>query len=209
LTPSTGPAQQVIGATLVNGASLAPGDIAPGEIITIFGSGFDPNKTQLLFDGKSATIFYIGSGQINALTPANLAPNSTTQISITLAGATVVTFPSNVVSAMPAIFAVGSGIGQAAAINEDGTVNSASNPVARGSIITVYATGQGQDMSAVSLTIGGYSAALQYAGPAPGFQGLMQINAEVPGGFLAPGILPVVLSVGTASSQDGVTISVQ
>jgi uncharacterized protein (TIGR03437 family) len=209
LTPSTGPAQEVTGATVVNAASVALGDIAPGEIITIFGSGFDPKQTQLLFDGKPATTFYIGSSQINALTPANLMPNSTTQVSITVAGATMTTLPSNVVSAMPGIFTVGGGIGQAAAINEDGTVNSASNPAARGSVIVLYATGQGKDLSPVSLTIGGYTAALQYAGPAPGFQGLMQINAQIPGGFLVPGILPVVLSIGNASSQDGVTIAVQ
>jgi uncharacterized protein (TIGR03437 family) len=73
----------------------------------------------------------------------------------------------------------------------------------------LYATGQGQDQSPVSLTIGGYTAALVYAGPAPGFDGLMQINAQIPGGFLAPGVSPVVLSIGTAASQDGVTIAVK
>jgi uncharacterized protein (TIGR03437 family) len=59
------------------------------------------------------------------------------------------------------------------------------------------------------LTIGGYTAALLYAGPAPGYPGLMQINAQIPGGFLPPGILPVVLSIGSANSQDGVTIAVK
>jgi uncharacterized protein (TIGR03437 family) len=37
----------------------------------------------------------------------------------------------------------------------------------------------------------------------------MQINAQIPGGFLPPGILPVVLSIGSANSQDGVTIAVK
>jgi uncharacterized protein (TIGR03437 family) len=37
----------------------------------------------------------------------------------------------------------------------------------------------------------------------------MQINARVPGGFLPPGIQPVVLSVGNAASQAGVTIAVR
>ena len=194
---------------MVNAASLVPGDVAPGEIITIFGSGFDPKQTQLLFDGKSATTFYIGASQINALAPASLIPGSTTQVSITVADAAVAVFSANTVAAVPGIFTVAGGIGQAAAINPDGTVNSASNPAARESVIVLFATGQGQDTSAASLTIAGYSAALQYAGPAPGFPGLMQINAQIPGGFLPPGILPLVLSIGTATSQAGVTIAVK
>lgn len=204
----TPPAQQVSGDTIVNAASLAPGNIAPGEIVTIFGSGFDPKQTQLLFDGKPATTFFIDANQINALAPVNLTPGSTTEINIVVDGAAVAVFSPNVVGAMPGIFTVAGGIGQAAAINQDGTVNSGANPAARESVIVLFATGQGQDLSAVSLTIGGYPAALVYAGPAPGFPGLMQINAQIPGGFLPPGILPVVLSLGSAASQDGVTIAV-
>ena len=203
------PPQQVTGPVVLNAASLAPGDIAPGEIITIFGSGFDPKQTQLLFDGTPAQTFYVGASQINALAPATLTTGSTAEVSIAVDGAAVAVFSPNVAGAVPGIFAVSGGTGQAVAINQDGTVNSASNPAARESVVVLYATGQGQDLSAVSLTIGGYSAALPYAGPAPGFPGLMQINAQVPGGFLPPGILPVVLSIGSANSQDGVTIAVK
>jgi uncharacterized protein (TIGR03437 family) len=203
------PPQQITGATLVNAASLVPGDIAPGEIVTIFGAGFDPKQTQLLFDSLPATTFYVGSSQINALVPTSLKAGSTTQISIVIAGAAVTVLSSGVTDAIPGLFTVAGGLGQAAALNEDGSVNSAANPALRESVIVLYATGQGPDLSAVSLTIGGYSAALSYAGPAPGFPGLMQINAQIPGGFLPPGILPVVLSIGAANSQDGVTIAVK
>src|SRR5580704_6697474 len=208
LSTVTPPAQQVTSATLVNAASLTAGNIAPDEIVTIFGSGFSSTQTQLLFDGKPATTFFIGPSQINALAPASLTPNSTTDISITVAGALAAAFSSNVVGSAPGIFTIGGGVGQAAAINEDGSVNSASNPAARGSVVILYATGQGLDLTGVGLTIGGYAADLIYAGPAPGFQGLMQINAQIPGGFLAPGILPVILSIGAATSQSGVTIAI-
>jgi uncharacterized protein (TIGR03437 family) len=199
----------VAGATVVHSATLAPGPIAPGEIISIFGAGFDPNQTQLLFDGKPTTVFYIGTGQINALTPADLAPNSITDIGILVNGAKVAGLSSQVVSARPGLFTTGNGTGQAAAVNEDGTLNSESNPAARGSIVLIYATGQGQIPSNVSLKIGQYIAELLYAGPAPGFPGLMQINARIPGGFLPPGVQPVVLSVGSVVSQGGVTIAVR
>jgi uncharacterized protein (TIGR03437 family) len=195
-------------ATLVHSATLAPGPIAPGEIITIFGAGFDPNQTQLVFGGEPATVFYAGTGQINALAPMDLTPNSITDIGIMVDGTKVADVPSQVVSAAPGIFTTGNGTGQAAAVNQDGTLNSASNPAARGSIVSFYATGQGQAAGAVSLKIGLYPAQLLYAGPAPGFPGLMQINAQVPAGFLPPGIQPVVLAVGSATSQAGVTIAV-
>jgi len=73
----------------------------------------------------------------------------------------------------------------------------------------LFATGQGQGSGPVNLNIGGYSAVLDYAGPAPGFPGLMQINAEIPGGFLPPGIQPVTLTIGNASSPDRVTIALR
>jgi uncharacterized protein (TIGR03437 family) len=199
----------VAGAAVVHSATLAPGPIAPGEIISIFGAGFDPNQTQLLFDGKPTTVFYAGTGQINALVPSDLAPNSITDIGIMANGAKVAGVSSQVVDAVPGLFTTGNGTGQAAAVNEDGTLNSESNPAARGSIVLLYATGQGQAPSTVSLKIGQYLAELLYAGPAPGFPGLMQINARVPGGFLPPGVQPVVLSVGSAVSQSGVTIAVR
>ncbi len=195
--------------TLVHAASLTPGPIAPGEIVTIFGSNFEPEQTQLLFDGKPATIFYTGVNQINALAPANLALNSTTVITIKVKSADVADFPSAVVSAVPGIFATANGTGQAAANNQDGSINSVSNPADRDSIVILYATGGGSDLSAVTVNIGGYASDVLYAGPCPGFLGLMQINARVPGGFAPTGILPVVLTVGNASSQDGVTIAVR
>jgi uncharacterized protein (TIGR03437 family) len=208
LTPSL-IADSIADVTIVHSATLVPGPIAPGEIVTIFGAGFDPNQTQLLFDGKPATIFYAGPGQINALAPADLAPDSITGISIIVNGAKVATLSAQVVSAMPGLFTTGSGTGQAAAVNEDGTLNSESNPAARGSIVLLFATGQGQSAGNVSLKVGQYAAELLYAGPAPGFPGLMQINARVPSGFLPPGVEPVVLSVGTVASQGGVTIAVR
>ena len=206
---TTPPADELSSATVVNAASLLPGDITPGEIVSIFGSGYDPKQTQLFFDGSAATTFYIGANQINALVPGSVKPGTPTQISISVAGSTVNQFPATVASAAPAIFTVGSGSGQAAAINADGTVNSDANPAARGSVIVLYATGQGQDPTALSLTISGYTAPLVYAGPAPGFAGLMQINAQIPGGFLPPGDAAVVLTVGNAASQAGVTIAVR
>jgi uncharacterized protein (TIGR03437 family) len=206
LTPSVAPVTAPL--TVVNAASLAAGPIAPSEIVTVFGSGFDATKTQLLFNGAAATLFYTSATQINALAPASLSANSSSMVSVVANGTPVAESSTPVVSAAPGVFTTGSGTGEAAANNQDGSINSASNPAARGTIVSFYATGQGSSIGPVNLTIGDYPAQLLYAGPAPGFAGLMQINARIPTGFLAPGIQPVVLSIGGATSQAGVTIAI-
>jgi uncharacterized protein (TIGR03437 family) len=194
--------------TVVNAASLAPEAIAPGEIITVFGAGFDPTNTRLVFDSQPATVFYTSATQINALAPASLSPTSTTQMNIVVNGASIADSSVPVVNSAPGIFTVSGGIGQAAANNQDGSLNSASNPAARGSVVSLYATGQGSSPGVVTLTIAGYNAPLLYAGPAPGFDGLMQINAQIPCGFLPPGIQAVILTIDGISSQPGVTLAI-
>jgi uncharacterized protein (TIGR03437 family) len=193
---------------LVNAASLATGAIAPGEIISIFGSGFDKTNTQLLFDGQAAQLFYTSATQINALAPAGLAVNSTTKMSIVVDGTAITSSLVPVVAAAPGIFTIAGGTDQAAANNQDGSLNSPANPAARGSVVSLYATGQGASSNKVTLSIAGYNAPLLYAGPAPGFSGLMQINAQIPSGFLPPGIQQVLLSVGGVPSQAGVTLAI-
>lgn len=59
-----------------------------------------------------------------------------------------------------------------------------------------------------SMTIGGVAATLLYAASAPGFVGLMQINATVPQNATPGGAVPVILTVGTAASPS-VTIAVK
>ena len=192
--------------TVVNAASLAAGAIAPNEIVTIYGSGFDPVNTQVTFNGTAATVFYAGAMQLNVLAPATLTANALTAITVLSDGAQVGSGSERTVAAAPGIFTVSGGTGQAAALNEDGTVNSESNPAARGSIVVLYLTGDGG--AAITVTIGSYSADVLYAGPAPGYLGLTQVNAVVPVELLAAGSQTVVVSAGGVGSQGGVIIFV-
>jgi uncharacterized protein (TIGR03437 family) len=207
LTPSD-VAPDTAAISITNAASLATGPIAPGEIVTVFGTGFDPANTQLLFNGQPSTIFYTSATQMNGLAPASLAANSNAGLSIVVDGATLAGSLVPVVVAAPGIFTVSGGTGQAAANNQDGSLNSASNPAGRGSVVSLYATGLGIDTGSVIVNIAGYDAPILYAGPAPGFPGLMQVNAQIPGGFLPPGIQTVLLTVAGASSQPGVTLAI-
>jgi uncharacterized protein (TIGR03437 family) len=56
--------------------------------------------------------------------------------------------------------------------------------------------------------VGGRPGAISFAAEAPGQAGVLQLNAQIPG-IVASGAVPVVLTVGSASSQDGVTVWVK
>ena len=97
----------------------------------------------------------------------------------------------------------------------------------RGSVIQIFATGEGQTSPAgrtgavtgssggapvlhVMVTVGGIEAPLQFAGAAPyAVAGLFQVNAVVPQGAPSGSAVPIVLSVGGVPSPSGVTIAVQ
>jgi uncharacterized protein (TIGR03437 family) len=106
-------------------------------------------------------------------------------------------------------------------------LNSPANPANRGSIVILYATGEGQTDSAgidglmanaalpaprlpVSVTIGGVKASVTYAGAAPTFvAGTMQVNVAVPSTAPAGNAVPVQITVGNAVSPGGVTLSLK
>jgi len=104
--------------------------------------------------------------------------------------------------------------------------NSSRNPAARGSIVILYATGEGQTDPAgvdgllateglpqprlpVSVMIGGIAAEVLYAGAAPGFvAGSMQISARIPASAPTGASVHVQISIGNATSPAGVTLAV-
>jgi uncharacterized protein (TIGR03437 family) len=141
--------------------------------------------------------------------------------------------PSNtasipVVAATPAFFtSSGLGNGQASALNQDGSVNSATNPAAAGSIVALYATGLGQTnpvgsdgtiassilpvpILPVSVLVGGLPAYVLYAGAAPGtIEGVFQINIRIPPlSPIGPNII-VTVQAGDFVSQTDVWIAIQ
>jgi uncharacterized protein (TIGR03437 family) len=137
-----------------------------------------------------------------------------------------VTLP--VASAAPAFFTLNqSGNGQVAMINQDGSINRPGHPAPKGSVVTVYGTGEGitapassdgQVNSSVypkpvlpaSVTVGGQRAVLAYLGAAPGFvAGVLQVNVTVPANAPSGNAVPIVLTIGTNSSPAAATMAVQ
>jgi len=244
LSPVLVAAEQTTPLVVENAASMVAGPIAPGEMVSIFGLGIGPvtpssgtldssgmiatdlAQTMVLFDDAAAPLFYVRDSQINVQAPYEIAGKRTVDVEVFFQGQSrgKVTVP--VAASAPAIFTVSAGTGLAIAVNEDGTLNSPVEPAARGSIVTLYATGDGVENPAavdgqpaaeplpkptlpVTLTVGGYPADILFAGAAPGFAGLLLINARVPSGPASTGSVPVVLRIGTASSQTGVTLAVR
>jgi uncharacterized protein (TIGR03437 family) len=199
LSGSQSTAPPVVVVSAVNAASLTPGPIAAGMLMDLIGV---PAATQVLFNAVSAPI--LSETPLLVRVPVSVA--GTVQITIQNEGAQIAQIIANVVDAAPALFA-NSG-GQASVINQDGTLNSPENPAARGSVISLFGTGEGVSGLPFYVSLGGYSAAVLYAGPSGNYPGMFQINAQVPSGYFSGGTLPVVVGVGTFTTQAGLTVSV-
>ena len=210
--------------SVTNAATNLPGPVAPGELVTLYGTGLGAVQS-VLFNGVPGPVLYATAGQVGTVVPYGVT-GSTVQVVSQSGGATAAPVTLALATTVPGIFtADGSGRGQAAATNQDGRPNSTGAPAAAGSVITLYATGEGQTSPAgvdgqiagtvpprplaqVAVTIGGAVANVQYAGGAPGvIAGVMQVNAVVPAGVT--GTAAIVITVGGVSSQNGVTVVVR
>jgi len=210
---------------VTNAASNLSGPIAPGELVVLYGTGL-AGVQSVLFNGVPGPLLYATPGQVGAVVPYGIT-GSTAQIVAQAAGTSSAPVSVSVAATSPGVFtADGSGRGPAAAVNQDGSPNAAGSGAAAGSVVLLYATGEGQTSPAgvdgritgtvlpqplapVSVTIGGVAATVQYAGGAPGIiAGVMQVNAVVPAG-VSPGSVPVVVTVGGVASQGGVTVTVK
>jgi uncharacterized protein (TIGR03437 family) len=244
LLVTPGPVAQPVLASIVNGASQLPGGVSPGEILTIRGYGVGASQptnlqltgslqvettaggAQVLFDGKPAPIVFTSAYQTSVMVPYEV--QNSTNIQVIYSGLSTGVWGVPVVPTAPAIFTTdATGTGQGAILNQDNSVNGASKPAARGSVIQIYATGEGQTspqgvtgsvngtnlkkpVLPVNVSIGGIDAVVQYAGSAPGeISGVLQVNVVVPQAVTPGSSVPVLLTIGSASSQAGVTVAVQ
>jgi len=207
--------------TALNGASLRPGPIAPGEIVVLSGSGLGPTsgvgatfesgqlpttlgEVEVRFDGVRAALLYAQASQINLQAPYELAGKTSTHIEVWFQGKSIASADLSVAPAAPALYPV--------VANADGSANSASQRASAGSRITLYATGEGlsdganvsgrtaqspypHPRLAVSLNIGGVAAQMIDASSAPGVVGILQISARIPTG-ITPGQASLQLTVG-------------
>ena len=149
-------------AAVVNAAGFLKGPVAPGALVTLFGTEMGPlngavfqlssagtvgtglGGTRVYFDEIPAPVLYAQAGQVTAIVPFGVAGRASSQVTVEVQGNRSRPFSAPVADSAPALFTVNaSGKGQAAILNQDYSLNSSLNPASRGSVVMVYATGGG------------------------------------------------------------------
>lgn len=232
------PAPSFTAAGLINSASGTSGAIAPGEIVSIYGNNvgtaspaafqvarngtmMPPLDVSVWFGDLPGTVIYESSTQVNVMVPQRLLPSGTTPVEVVRNSIPSAPVQIPVAAAAPGLFQNPNGA--LVALNKDGSVNSAANPAHAGDYVVLYGTGGGPTpgenpnlvaVAAVptpqsaSATVGGQNATVLYCGSAPGLiSGAFQVNLLLPAGLT--GAQSVVIAIGGASSQQGVTIAIQ
>ncbi|MGA2737617.1 MAG: hypothetical protein ABSG65_09215 [Bryobacteraceae bacterium] len=148
---------------VVNAASYAGGAVSPGELLTIFGTGFgaspialagygtggylplEVGSTRVYFDGNAAAMIYSYSGQVSAVAP--YAISGITQVQVQYAGLRSQPVAVPVSAAAPGVYCYAGGAGQAVAVNTAADGIAAFNqdsPAAPGDYLTFFITGEGE-----------------------------------------------------------------
>ncbi len=239
------PSPRIFGVVSTTGERVAPffelgygtivtGRIAPGELITIYGSQIGPatpvagtfNAAGFLpanlggitvtMGALAAPLIYVSENRIDAVVPLGLL----TGVQDIAVSQKAPGFRSVVVETAPSIY-LGTD-GNAAALNQDGTVNSSTNPAALGSVVSIWATGTGSHFAPLldgqlatsannnchACRVGQPGSLLtpQYAGAAPGLPaGVTQINVALPNQWGSI-IYPITLSVNGAATTASVWV---
>jgi uncharacterized protein (TIGR03437 family) len=208
-------------------ATMAPLGIRFTENTMTFSSVPIPkvmDDVEVLVNGEAAPLYYISPTIINFYVPMSTPTSGTIDVLVQKKSTGQILASSALPAAVatPGFFTTTqNGRGQIAALNEDNTVNSASNPVGRGRVIQLYATGQGflpdappdgepaptnrlvstplRPRVIVNTTDG----EVLFSGLAPGFVGVWQLNVKVPES-VPPGnsIVVAILHLGIPSNSN-------
>jgi uncharacterized protein (TIGR03437 family) len=209
---STLSAQQL---RIVNAASLSSVTIAPGSIISIFGTKLATGVaaasdvqnppatlggTTVSIGGAAASLFYVSPTQINAVVnPAT--PSGSDGVVVTSSGAAQNGTVTIGTDAPPGLFSLtGTGTRDGAILNAitfllgDFSTQTAGSPT----YLALYATGL---TAKPVVTIGGTPVDVSFWGPAPCCMGLQQINVALPDSLAGAGRVPVVATVNGHASN--------
>jgi len=237
------------GGTVNNASFAANTPVAPGSLVSIFGTGLsDANQaasgvplpialgtTALTLGGVPMPLVHAFPLQVDAQVPWELAGQAQAQLAIVTDDLNGNTVGVPLAQFSPGLYAAtGNGAGQGAIlINGTTTLAAPANsqyngqPAQRGvDYIDIFATGLGpvtnqpatgapapatplaETTKTVTVTIGGVPATVTFAGLAPGWVGLYQVNVQVPANAPVSNAVPVALSVGGVAANQ-VTIAVE
>jgi uncharacterized protein (TIGR03437 family) len=237
LNPATSADSIVNGASLTGSGTIAPGEVisifgaalgpstgvsAPAGALPTTLSG-----TSVLVNGAAIPLLYVSAFQINAQVPFNIAAGGTATLQVNAASGSSSAITLNTTDVLPGLYTTGSGLVRPAnTVNQDGSINSSLHPAPKGSYISLYGSGFGTLSPAltagavppssplssatgtVTAEIGGQPATVQFAGAAPGYPGLYQVNLQVPSTILS-GTRLVEVFVNGQPTQLGTTVQIQ
>jgi uncharacterized protein (TIGR03437 family) len=184
---------------VANSASLAGGQVAPQELITLFGTGIGPPSpasasqplptqlggTRVLVNASAAPLLYADDGQVNASLPESIGEKGTVEIQIEVNGAVVDAVSLPITSVAASLFRRYPSM-TAAAVNDDGSPNSADQPAAPGSQLTLFGTGfgalaaDGSPLHPVNIYLNGKQVENLTVRQVPDVPGLTRIAFRVP-----------------------------
>ncbi len=159
------------------------------------------------FNGIAAPLIYVSENQINAVAPFGIAGQTQTSVQIINQGIILPAVSVPTAESAAGIFTLdSSGAGQAAAINQDGSLNDYAHPAKRGSIVSIFLTGAGaMQPSVVDGSVGNsktspvraftgdllaFSLETTYVGDAPELvEGLVQVNFRIPANLYETGYI--------------------
>jgi len=197
------------GIVVLNAASFASSPVAPGMLIALRNTGVketDAGDLTVLINAILTPVISVDDTQIVTEAPMTLSSADSVDIVLVNQGALIASLSVNAAAAAPALFTDGSG--HALAANQDGTMNTNTNPAASGSVVTLLGTGFGLGDLPLSVTLNGVAAAVVSSGAVSASPGMFQLNARVPAGLPA-GFVDVLVSAGGFSSPPGVRLAVQ
>lgn len=230
---------------VVSAATFQGASISPGLIVTLFGLNIGPpalvvnaagsdgkfstvvGETRVLFDGVAAPMIYASSGQTSTIVPYAVAGKTAIQVIVEYQGVASAASTVAVTSPQLGLFSANSsGSGQGAILNQDNSINSATNPAGRNGIIILFGTGEGQTdppgvdgqlalsvypkpKQPVTAKINGIPAEVLYYGAAPTLvAGALQINVRIPAG-VPDGDALVEIFEGSNQSPATITVAVK
>ncbi|MDP8979333.1 MAG: hypothetical protein M3O35_01940 [Acidobacteriota bacterium] len=183
--------------------------------------------TQVIIGGRVLPLYFTSTGQIDAIVPYDLPQNSVQQIIVQSGAAYSQPEVVTVSAAHAGVFTQNqSGTGPGAILGQKPggvpALNTPANPASAGDALLIFCTGLGtvspsvpagsaapfalfSTDNQVTATVGGQTAQVLFAGLAPGYVGLYQVNLIVPAGITPGPNVPVVLS---AAGADSVPVTV-
>ena len=177
-----------------------------GGLFTLRGTGFDARLLRVWFDGEAAMPRSLADNELTVLAPPGIDGATVMSVHVEAGGSVSNTILMPVAASAPALYTSdGSGVGQSAIYNEDGSPNSAENPAARGSIVTILANALGRAGSPTAVFLDTHVAGHSSRGT----REVHKVLARVPD--VAPGVLfsPVWVETGGVRSQSGVYVAVK